>query len=277
MHHIIKNACQNMAKDGFTGFYDSLTDQLVPNLPTSYYEFIARTEGATLPLTSVKDALLFSLAYDKGHYLTFTTVLEDTIRISQANNKGAKLNIIDYGCGQGTATLATLDFIAQFRDPKLNKVNIHLIEPSSIALEIASYKINARAKQLGFDINLTTQNCYFSDVTLPDFCNDYGTLHLMSYIMDIERVQEEISTVTDQIKAFPGHNLIVATDIRYHNGWDGLNLLSTLLTGTTNFIERYSLGHTRYGVRDEEFGYHTSKAIGLTLEVNNSIDLDLAA
>ena len=40
MHTIIKNACLNMAKDGFEGFYDSLADQLVPNLPTTYRSFI---------------------------------------------------------------------------------------------------------------------------------------------------------------------------------------------------------------------------------------------
>ena len=81
MHTIIKNACLNMAKDGFEGFYDSLADQLVPNLPTTYRSFIHRTDGATLPLTSVNDALFFSLAYDKGHYLTFSRVLKDRLSL----------------------------------------------------------------------------------------------------------------------------------------------------------------------------------------------------
>ena len=274
MHTIIKNACLNMAKDGFEGFYDSLADQLVPNLPTTYRSFIHRTDGATLPLTSVNDALFFSLAYDKGHYLTFSRVLKDRLIFSEEDTV---INLIDYGCGQGTATLATLDFIAKSCNPKSTKLNIHLIEQSSIALEIAVYKITSRSKQLGFKISLTTQNCFFSEVTLPEFSNNYDTIHLMSYVLDIKSVQEEILTITDQIKDFPGKNFIVATDINKTEGKRGFNLLSIQLTAKKTPIKEYYLPHHRYNICQKSFGTHIADAIGFLLEVDNSISLDLAA
>ncbi len=52
MHTIIKNACLNMAKDGFEGFYDSLADQLVPNLPTTYRSFIVSPRPSPIEMVS---------------------------------------------------------------------------------------------------------------------------------------------------------------------------------------------------------------------------------
>ena len=274
MHAIIKTACNALKTEGFEGFYETLIEDLIPNLKTTYVEFINRTNRATLPLTSQKDALFYSMAYDKGHHLTFTKVLQDNIVFDESDDI---INIIDYGCGQGNATLATLAHIAKFRDPQTTHLNIHLIEPSKISLGNAKYKIEVFAKALGFSANITKQNVMLADAELPDFANDNDTLHLMSYILDIDDVQDELSIVTDQIKELPGKNFVIASGVNRHCGKYGFQLLSRLLTGKTQYIKSYNLPHQRYDIFEGEYSSHTAKAVGMMVEVHNTYSQKLAA
>lgn len=237
MNAIINNACQAMQTEGFEGFYHSLVDQFVPNMPMTYGEFINRTDRATLPLTSQNDALFYSVAYAMGHYQIFRAVLADGLVIEECDRV---LNIIDYGCGQGVATLAMLDHIATFNNPKSTHLNIHLIEPSSIVLGNACYKVLMLAQALGFSVNITTQNCTLNNAVVPNFANQADNLHLMPYILDVEAVQKQLHHITAQIRGLAGINHIVVSDIAHPNGFNGLNLLSRQLIGRASHIERYN-------------------------------------
>lgn len=146
MNTTIKNACQVMHAHGFEGFYHRLVEQFIHDMPMSYGEFRHRTEGATLPLKSQEEALFYSVAYGMSHYNTFLQVLQDMLHIDDTDTV---LNIIDYGCGQGFATLAMLTHIANQQNPKNIHVNIHLIEPSSVALGNANYKVLLLCRHLG--------------------------------------------------------------------------------------------------------------------------------
>lgn len=193
MNAIINNACQVMQTEGFAGFYRSLVGQFAPSTPMTYSEFVGRTGRATLPLTSHNDALFYSVAYAMGHYQTFRAVLADSLVIEE---RDTVLNIVDYGCGQGIATLAMLDHIATFNDPKSVHLNIHLIEPSSIALGNAHYKVLTLAQALGFSVNITSQNCTLDNAIVTNFANQADNLHLMSYILDVEAVQNQLHHIT---------------------------------------------------------------------------------
>ena len=266
MNTIINTACQSMNDEGFEGFYHSLVDQVAPNLPMTYGEFVNRTGRATQPLASQNDALFYSLAYAMGHYTTFRAVLADNLTIEDRDNV---MNIIDYGCGQGIATLATLAHIASQKDPKTVHLNIHLIEPSSVSLGNASYKVLSLAQAYGFSTNITSQNCVLAKATVPNFANGADTLHLMSYILDVPAVQQQLQHITNQIRHLSGVQHIIASDIAHPNGFNGLNLLSRQLLGYATYIERYNKNYQCYDVIRGGFTSRTTKAIGFMLSLNN--------
>lgn len=267
MNAIINNACQSMNTQGFAGFYQSLVAQFTPNMSITYREFVNRTGRATLPLTSQNDALFYSVAYAMSHFMTFQAVLQDNFTIEERD----VINIIDYGCGQGVATLATLEHIASQKDPKTVHVNIHLIEPSSVSLGNANYTILCFAQALGFGVTLTSQNCLLADATVLDYDNGADTLHLMSYILDVPAVQQQLHHITKQIRQLSGVNHVIASDIAHPTGFDGLNLLSRQLIGYATYIERYSQSHQCYDVINGGFMNRTGKAIGYMLSINNDL------
>lgn len=266
MNAIINTACQSMDTQGFAGFYHSLVAQVAPNLPMTYGEFVNRTGRATQPLASQNDALFYSVAYAMSHYTTFRAVLADNLTIEA---RDSVINIIDYGCGQGVATLATLEHIASQKDPKTVHLNIHLIEPSSVSLGNASYKVLCLAQAYGFNANITTQNCLLANAIVPNFNNGADTLHLMSYILDVPAVQQQLQAITNQIRQLSGVQHIIASDIAYPTGFNGLNLLSRQLLGYATYIERYNENYQCYDVIQGGFTSRTTKAIGFMLSLNN--------
>lgn len=117
-------------------------------------------------------------------------------QLSSYIKSAEKIDIVDYGCGQGLATMCYHDFI---KDSNLQQQirSITLIEPSALAL--------SRAELLC--------NCFFPEATITaihkgfDELNedeiridvDYPTLHLFSNILDMESFN--IALLADKIKA----------------------------------------------------------------------------
>ncbi|OBX80524.1 hypothetical protein [Faucicola atlantae] len=263
MNTIIDTACQSMTTQGFEGFYHSLVAQVAPNLPMTYRELVNRTDRATQPLASQNDALFYSVAYAMSHYTTFRAVLSDNLTIEDHDSV---INIIDYGCGQGIATLA---HIASQKDPKTVHLNIHLIEPSSVSLGNASYQVLCLAQAYGFSTAITSQNCVLANAIVPNFANGADTLHLMSYILDVPAVQQQLQAITKQIHQLSGVQHIIASDICRSEGFYRLNLLSRQLTGGVQRIERYTPAHRSYRVIQQRYETGTAKAIGFMLSLNN--------
>lgn len=93
-------------------------------------------------------------------------------------------NIIDWGCGQGMATMVLLDYVRQ-KGLELDIRNITLIEPSSLALSRALLHIDL-LKQKEYRIHTINSDfdCLDADELVCD--NAYKTLHLFSNILDVE-------------------------------------------------------------------------------------------
>jgi len=95
-----------------------------------------------------------------------------------------KFNIIDWGCGQGMATMVLLNY-AKERDVLLDIQNITLIEPSSLALSRALLHVDV-LKQKEYRIQAINSDfdCLNAEDILCD--NEHRTLHLFSNILDVE-------------------------------------------------------------------------------------------
>ncbi len=104
-------------------------------------------------------------------------------QLSPYIKSAGKINIVDYGCGQGLATMCYHDFINDYNLQQEVR-SITLIEPSALALSRAELLCNCffpeatiTAIQKGFDELLE------NDIRIDTDC---PTLHLFSNILDVE-------------------------------------------------------------------------------------------
>lgn len=116
-------------------------------------------------------------------------------KLSPYIKSAEKVDIIDYGCGQGLATLCYHDFI---KDSNLQQQvrSITLIEPSTLALSRAELL----CKCFFPEATITTIQKGFDEL-LEDEIRlglDCPTLHLFSNILDIESY--DVALLTDKIK-----------------------------------------------------------------------------
>ena len=94
-------------------------------------------------------------------------------------------SIIDWGCGQGLATVCFFDFLNVNKIP--NKVRkVILIEPSPMALERAGFHVNA---YLNDENKIKTIKKFLNEVEKSEIKTDQPvTLHFFSNILDIKEI-----------------------------------------------------------------------------------------
>lgn len=117
------------------------------------------------------------------------------LEINAYQNKN--IQIIDWGCGQGLATICFIDFL------KTNNVSTEisravLIEPSKSALERANLHVGAYINEE----KIAVLNKFANEITAEDIVSDVDvTIHFFSNVLDIESVdvQKLAQTVADAI------------------------------------------------------------------------------
>lgn len=90
-------------------------------------------------------------------------------------------SLVDWGCGQGLASVCFLDYIKEFKEARL-PTNTLLIEPSHLSLDNARFHL----AQYGVNDIHEVEKC-IDDVNTDDVVNDSPiTIHLLSNILDVE-------------------------------------------------------------------------------------------
>lgn len=227
-------------KHGMDGFIDIVTDIYANNVRSRlhYVDFYHRTERATLPLIDFDEAIYYSSTFTQEHLDRFTHAL---------NNIGAelvfadKISVIDYGCGQGLATLALLNYLKEHNCIANKVLNIHLIEPSHIALGLARQYILAMAQYCQISVNITVHHQNLSEyLTSPIVsCTQGLNLHLLSNVIDIPAIQADLIALSRHINAQP-HKQIICAVSSYGCGFYGF---------------RQSL--VNFAVQDEQFSVNS--------------------
>jgi len=88
-------------------------------------------------------------------------------------------DIIDWGCGQGLATVCFFDYLRE-HEIENNVKKITLIEPSPVTLERAAVHVGAYVNE---KIQISCINRYLNDVTQEDIAGDSPvTIHFFSNI-----------------------------------------------------------------------------------------------
>ena len=94
-------------------------------------------------------------------------------------------DVVDWGCGQGLATMCFFDFLREHKiENRVQKIT--LIEPSHATLERASMHVRAYVDE---KVTVSCIERYLDDVTREDIAGDSPvTLHFFSNILDIESI-----------------------------------------------------------------------------------------
>jgi SAM-dependent methyltransferase len=150
-----------------------------------YQDYLVRSDGARNPLHQHADLLMYMACYGYSHYLSFYQTLEASQGLASYLVQHSDVTVIDYGCGQGIATIVFIDWLlSQIAMPH---INIILIEPSLIALERAKYLVKNHARLKKIRVTIKTANNVFDE--LPDqifkgvFTQE--VIHLFSNTLDL--------------------------------------------------------------------------------------------
>lgn len=166
-------------------------------------------DHGTAILTNEEQCCAYIAAYGSMHQGKINEVLE---KIAINDFKNTDIQIVDWGCGQGLATICFLDFFKS-RNIGLDCIKrVVLIEPSKLALERAKIHVNA---YLGEDERIVTENKLLDEVSERDIVSNQSlTIHLFSNILDIPSI--DLRQLSNTIKS-------TVSGLHYFFCWGPLN------------------------------------------------------
>ena len=254
----IDNASESM-NSGFSDYYQNMVDYFHqnPDKNLSYSAFSSRTERATKALTSEQEAIFYIVAYGWQHHQSMQNLLSETLDFT--SNAQENIRVVDYGCGQGVATLALMDHLAKKGVAQQSSLEIHLIEPSKVSLDIAKLLIERLAKVYGIQVSIHCQQRTLDNALIPLNSECVETFHLLSNVIDIETVQDTLPNLAKQMKSCTGKNFLLATCPKYANAQTGFRILRQEIDFADNFYDEcWDMTYQMYRVIQATWNQHTS-------------------
>jgi hypothetical protein len=152
-------------------------------------------------LTEQNQLLAYFNSYGKMHYAKMMSAISPI----EQNDLQDELEIYDWGCGQGLASVCFIEYLKKLNiNYSVNKFT--LIEPSEIAIKRASLHL----RKYTSDIQIVTINKDLDSLENSDFhtTENRTKIHLLSNILDID-----LFSMTDLISLikhnFKGNNIFV--------------------------------------------------------------------
>lgn len=142
---------------------------------------------------------MYMYAYGQMHWAKLIFAFE---KLPELPN--SKINIIDWGCGQGLATIAFNDFLkSKGNAHTINSVT--LIEPSEYSLKRAALHVN----KLFPKTKIRTVNKYLNEIIQSDISTPNGEIiiHLFSNILDIDDFN--INDLSENLKRNESLNFLI--------------------------------------------------------------------
>ena len=179
--------------------------------------------------------------------------------MTRPSNAQENIRVVDYGCGQGVATLAFMDHLAKKGVAQQSSLEIHLIEPSRVSLDIAKLLIERLAIAHGIKVSIHCQQRTLGSALLPLNSECVETFHLLSNVIDIETVQDTLPNLAKQMKSCTGKNFLLATCPKYANAQIGFRILHQEIDFADNFYDEcWDMTYQMYRVIQATWNQHTS-------------------
>ncbi|AFM04204.1 hypothetical protein Fleli_1806 [Bernardetia litoralis DSM 6794] len=142
-------------------------------------------------ITPHHKCISYVAAYGAGHlhrllYL-INKFFEETVNIGKEKTLTKKVDIIDFGCGQGLATLSFLHTL-QLKGNPIEVSNIILIEPSKYAIDRASINIQLAIEKYGLKSKISLLNKRIDEVDaiiIDSYCEPKNSnINLFGHVID---------------------------------------------------------------------------------------------
>ena len=171
------------------------------------YEDLKRGKGI---LDDEAHLNMYLRSYGKMHKAKLDAAFKSLPEI--ASTFSDEIEIYDWGCGQGIASICLLDYL-QSKNIGYKIKSINLIDPSACATKRAEDVISCYDNS----ITINTVNKAFDDLAVEDFAvNSTKKLHLFSNILDVETF--DLAQFTNLFQhLFHGFNLFVCVGPYYSN------------------------------------------------------------
>lgn len=199
----------------------------------NYSNFSHRTARAKNPLQQFDDLITYMALYGYAHYQRIYSVIHKAAISKQLKaSQSSHACVIDYGCGQGIATLAFIDHLIE-SEIQLKKLKVVLIEPSAVALNRAIHWIQKKAKQADLELELITYCCTFDELdesVLLQHTNLDLCFHLLSNILDMySSGMFSLAHLVKIIKKSLSTSTLLAVSPDFCTGNQGFDILNQLL------------------------------------------------
>lgn len=187
-------------------------------------------------LHSEEEMFEYIKRYGKMHYAKLISSFESTF----PQNFDTPVNIVDWGCGQGLATITLLE-----KYESLDVRNITLVEPSEIVLKRAAL----HCSKFTTSSKLKTVCKKLDDVVSSDIKvqRDVPTIHLFSNILDIDDYNSQhLLSIVDSIITCNNFFVCVSPyidDIKTAR----LNSFMTHFRNEPTFVLYHNVENTKYG------------------------------
>lgn len=187
-------------------------------------------------LYSEEEMFEYIKRYGKMHYAKLISSFESIF----PRNFDTPVNIVDWGCGQGLATITLLE-----KYPSLNVRNITLVEPSEIVLKRAAL----HCRIFSTKGKLKTVCKKLDDVVSSDIRvqRNVPTIHLFSNILDIDDYNSQyLLSIVDSIITCNNYFVCVSPyidDIKTAR----LNSFMKHFSNEPTFILYHNVENTKYG------------------------------
>lgn len=257
--------------NGFFDYYQNMVDYFHqnPDLNLDYETFTSRTNRATNALVSEEEAMFYIVAYGWQHHQSMQHLLSQTVDVTTDIQEN--IRVVDYGCGQGIATLAFMDHLSQQGVAQKSALEVHLIEPSEVSLKIAKLLIERLARIYDMQVSIHCQQSTLDKALIPLNSECKETFHLLSNVIDVDTVQETLPSLAKQMKDCVGKNFLLATCPNYLNAQAGFHILRQEMGFAHNcYDSNCNLTYWMYRIFQASWSHHTSTQKMLMMEWTSS-------
>ncbi|HCZ21994.1 MAG TPA: hypothetical protein DHU72_00525 [Rikenellaceae bacterium] len=181
------------------------------------------------PITEDEAIMCYLVAYGQMHQSKLKRAFDAMLGKMRFPSK---INIVDWGCGQGLGTMVLLDYLKE-KGHECLVDNVILIEPSSLALEYANLYVSKKLSAQGTGIKIV--NKYFSNLESSDLQmeGDSAVIHLYSNILDVEGI--DIKDLALWLKCFRQRENYVICASPYY--WSGNNRIEDFFSYLNNPVK----------------------------------------